>query len=341
MGPSGSGKTTLLRLVAGLESPTDGTIFFGDEDASQKTVQERNIGFVFQHYALFRHMTVLDNVAFGLKVRPANRRPPAADIRKRALDLIDLVQLSGLEKRYPAQLSGGQRQRVALARAMAVEPNVLLLDEPFGALDAQVRKELRRWLREIHDRTGHTTIFVTHDQEEALELADRVVVMSKGTIEQVGTPDEIYDHPVSPFVYGFIGQSNALAVTLANGEIWFEDRPIGLRAPTEPDGPATLYFRPHDIELIDGCGGCLAGLVTASRRVAGTRHLELDLGRNHPHAEIELPPERTTTQDRARVAFRPTKWKLFRDEKAGNEVPSADVEAEAPVQPFELARTGT
>ncbi|MBM3096377.1 sulfate ABC transporter ATP-binding protein, partial [Ensifer sp. T173] len=289
LGPSGSGKTTLLRLVAGLESPTDGTIFFGDEDASQKTVQERNIGFVFQHYALFRHMTVLDNVAFGLKVRPANRRPPAADIRKRALDLIDLVQLSGLEKRYPAQLSGGQRQRVALARAMAVEPNVLLLDEPFGALDAQVRKELRRWLREIHDRTGHTTIFVTHDQEEALELADRVVVMSKGTIEQVGTPDEIYDHPVSPFVYGFIGQSNALAVTLQNGEIWFEDRPIGLRAPTEPDGPATLYFRPHDIELIDGCGGCLAGLVTASRRVAGTRHLELDLGRNHPHAEIELP----------------------------------------------------
>ncbi|MHC2356669.1 sulfate ABC transporter ATP-binding protein [Sinorhizobium meliloti] len=218
LGPSGSGKTTLLRLVAGLESPTEGTIFFGDEDASKKTVQERNIGFVFQHYALFRHMTVLDNVAFGLKVRPAKRRPAAADIRRRALDLLELVQLSGLEKRYPAQLSGGQRQRVALARAMAVEPNVLLLDEPFGALDAQVRKELRRWLREIHDRTGHTTIFVTHDQEEALELADRVVVMSKGAIEQVGTPDEIYDHPVSPFVYGFIGQSNCLDVTLANGE---------------------------------------------------------------------------------------------------------------------------
>lgn len=189
LGPSGSGKTTLLRLVAGLESPTEGTIFFGDEDASKKTVQERNIGFVFQHYALFRHMTVLDNVAFGLKVRPAKLRPAAADIRRRALDLLELVQLSGLEKRYPAQLSGGQRQRVALARAMAVEPNVLLLDEPFGALDAQVRKELRRWLREIHDRTGHTTIFVTHDQEEALELADRVVVMSKGAIEQVGTPD--------------------------------------------------------------------------------------------------------------------------------------------------------
>ncbi|PLT93367.1 sulfate/molybdate ABC transporter ATP-binding protein [Sinorhizobium medicae] len=314
LGPSGSGKTTLLRLVAGLESPSEGTIFFGDEDASKKTVQERNIGFVFQHYALFRHMTVLDNVAFGLKVRPAKRRPAAADIRRRALDLLQLVQLSGLEKRYPAQLSGGQRQRVALARAMAVEPNVLLLDEPFGALDAQVRKELRRWLREIHDRTGHTTIFVTHDQEEALELADRVVVMSKGAIEQVGTPGEIYDHPVSPFVYGFIGQSNCLDVTLANGEIWFEDRPIGLRAGNEPDGSATLFFRPHDVELIEGGSGCLAGRVTASRRVAGTRHLELDIGKSQSSIEIELPPERASSGDCFRVEFRPTKWKLFRAE---------------------------
>jgi len=165
-------------------------IYFGDEDASKKTVQQRNIGFVFQHYALFRHMTVLDNVSFGLNVRDGARRPPMAEIRRRALELLDLVQLSGLEKRYPAQLSGGQRQRVALARAMAVEPNVLLLDEPFGALDAQVRKDLRKWLREIHDRTGHTTVFVTHDQDEAMELADRVVVMSQGAIEQVGTPDE-------------------------------------------------------------------------------------------------------------------------------------------------------
>lgn len=311
LGPSGSGKTTLLRLIAGLESPTEGMIFFGDEDASKRTVQERNIGFVFQHYALFRHMTVLDNVTFGLKVRPANRRPPAAEIRRRALDLIDLVQLSGLEKRYPAQLSGGQRQRVALARAMAVEPSVLLLDEPFGALDAQVRKELRRWLREIHDRTGYTTLFVTHDQEEALELADRVVVMSKGAIEQVGTPDEIYDHPVSPFVYGFIGQSNCLNVTLANGEIWFEGRPIGLRAANEPDGQATLFFRPHDVELIEGGSGCLAGRVTASRRVAGTRHLELDLGKTQSSIEVELPPELASSADRTRIALGPTKWKLF------------------------------
>ncbi len=198
LGPSGSGKTTLLRLIAGLETPTEGTIFFGDEDASQKSVQERNVGFVFQHYALFRHMTVADNIGFGLKVRPSATRPSSDDIRSRALELLDLVQLQGLDKRYPAQLSGGQRQRVALARAMAIEPKVLLLDEPFGALDALVRKELRRWLREIHDKTGHTTVFVTHDQDEALELADRVVVMSQGRIEQVGTPDEVYDNPNSP-----------------------------------------------------------------------------------------------------------------------------------------------
>ncbi|OLP61522.1 sulfate ABC transporter ATP-binding protein [Xaviernesmea oryzae] len=312
LGPSGSGKTTLLRLIAGLESPTRGTIYFGEDDASSKTVQERNIGFVFQHYALFRHMTVLDNVAFGLTIRPAARRPAKAEIRRRALDLLDLVQLSGLEKRYPAQLSGGQRQRVALARAMAVEPNVLLLDEPFGALDAQVRKELRRWLREIHDRTGHTTVFVTHDQDEALELADRVVVMSKGRIEQVGTPDEIYDEPNSPFVYGFIGQSNCLPIRVEAGQIWLEDRLIGLSAPGEADGPAKLFFRPHDIELVDGCGGCLAGIVVQSRRVAGTRHVEVELGAARTRVEIELPPQRAAS-DGNRIAFRPTRFKLFRD----------------------------
>ena len=244
--------------------------------------------------------------------RPADRRPSKADIRKRALELLDLVQLSGLEKRYPAQLSGGQRQRVALARAMAVEPNVLLLDEPFGALDAQVRKELRRWLREIHDRTGHTTVFVTHDQDEALELADRVVVMSKGQIEQIGTPDEIYDTPNSPFVFGFIGQSNILTVRVENGQLWLEDRSIGVSAPGEADGPAQLYFRPHDIELLDGCGGCIAGIVTVTRRVAGTRHVELDIGAANSTVEIELPPEKVTS-DRSRIAFRPTRWKLFRD----------------------------
>jgi len=312
LGPSGSGKTTLLRLIAGLESPTDGKVFFGDEDASKKTVQQRNIGFVFQHYALFRHMTVLDNVAFGLKVRGGARRPANAEIRKRALELLDLVQLSGLEKRYPAQLSGGQRQRVALARAMAVEPNVLLLDEPFGALDAQVRKDLRKWLREIHDRTGHTTVFVTHDQDEAMELADRVVVMSQGAIEQVGTPDEVYDRPNSPFVFGFVGQSNCLNVRIANGDILFEGRTLGLKADGEADGEAQLYFRPHDIELLDANRGGIPGTLASSRRVAGTRHIEIDIGKDHQHIELEVPPSHTEVLDSKHIAFRPTRWKLFR-----------------------------
>ncbi|NTJ67791.1 sulfate/molybdate ABC transporter ATP-binding protein [Agrobacterium rhizogenes] len=313
LGPSGSGKTTLLRLIAGLETPTEGKIFFGEDDASLKTVQQRNIGFVFQHYALFRHMTVLDNISFGLKVRSASRRPPRDEIRRRAMELLELVQLNGLEKRYPTQLSGGQRQRVALARAMAVEPNVLLLDEPFGALDAQVRKDLRKWLREIHDRTGHTTVFVTHDQEEALELADRVVVLNKGAIEQVGTPDEIYDTPNSPFVYGFIGQSNRVKVRIASGEIWFDEKPLGLSTPHEPDGEAYLYFRPHDIELREGDAGAIAGLLVASRRVAGTRHLEINVGAGHEAIEIELPPNKADALDRNRIAFRPTRWTLFRN----------------------------
>ncbi|WP_337270027.1 sulfate/molybdate ABC transporter ATP-binding protein [Oryzifoliimicrobium ureilyticus] len=312
LGPSGSGKTTLLRLIAGLEHPTEGKIFFGADDASSKPVQERNIGFVFQHYALFRHMTVLDNVAFGLTVRKASRRPSKAEIRRRATELLDLVQLSGLEKRYPTQLSGGQRQRVALARAMAVEPNVLLLDEPFGALDAQVRKDLRKWLREIHDQTGHTTVFVTHDQDEAMELADRVVVMSHGKIEQVGTPDEIYDNPVSPFVFGFVGQSNCLEVIVKSEEVWFNDRPLGLAAPGEKEGLAKLYFRPHDIELLEGSSASISGTALASRRVAGTRHVELDIGVGQAPIEIELSPQQADAMDHARIGFRPTRWKLFR-----------------------------
>src|SRR6478752_6662814 len=224
LGPSGSGKTTLLRILAGLDVPTFGRVLFDGEDALKLTVQQRNVGLVFQNYALFRHMNVVDNIGFGLRVRPWARRPSRKEIRKRALDLLDLVQLSGLEKRYPSQLSGGQRQRVAFARALAIEPRVLLLDEPFGALDAQVRKDLRKWLREIHDRTGHTTVFVTHDQDEAMELADRVVVMSQGAIGQVGTPDEVYDNPNSPFVFGFVGQSNCLQVKITGGDIWFDGR---------------------------------------------------------------------------------------------------------------------
>jgi sulfate transport system ATP-binding protein len=310
LGPSGSGKTTLLRLIAGLERPTQGAVFFGAEDASHRTVQERNVGFVFQHYALFRHMTVGDNIGFGLKVRPAASRPSQREIRRRASELLDLVQLSGLENRYPSQLSGGQRQRVALARALAIEPRVLLLDEPFGALDAKVRRELRSWLREIHDATGHTTVFVTHDQEEALELADRVVVMSQGRIEQVGSADDVYDRPNSPFVYDFIGESSSLPVRVEAGQLWLEDRPIGLRADGAPEGMARLHFRPQEIELLDGCGGCMAGTVAASRRVAGKRRLELEIGGARQRVEIEVPANHPSAT-KSRVAFRPTNWRIF------------------------------
>jgi sulfate/thiosulfate transport system ATP-binding protein len=312
LGPSGSGKTTLLRLIAGLETPTAGRIFFGDEDASSKTVQQRNVGFVFQAYALFRNMTVLENISFGLKVRPRATRPPRAEIRKRAMELLDLVQLSGLHDRYPQQLSGGQRQRVALARALAIEPRVLLLDEPFGALDAQVRKELRKWLREIHDKTGHTTVFVTHDQEEALELADRLVVMSQGKIEQVGTPDDVYDKPANPFVFGFIGESSALPVEIDNGELWVGGRAIGLSAGETPKGNAQLFFRPHDVELVND-GPALAGVVAASRRVGGTRRVELEIGGETQRIEIDLPFDHPAGE-KTRIAFRPKRWRLFSTE---------------------------
>ena len=315
LGPSGSGKTTLLRLIAGLEQPTLGSIHFGREDASRKTVQERNVGFVFQHYALFRHMTVADNIAFGLTVRPRGARPEKAEIRRRVGALLEMVQLSGLEKRYPNQLSGGQRQRVALARAMAIEPKVLLLDEPFGALDAKVRKELRRWLREFHERTGHTTVFVTHDQEEALELADRVVVMSQGTIEQVGSSDDVYDRPNSPFVFSVIGDSASLPVELTDGAVCFDGRPIGIAC--RPDdiapGKGTLFFRPQDVVLVDDpAAPALEGRVAASRRLAGTRIADLDIGRPGAphHVEIEVPLDATAATG-TNLRFRPTRWKTF------------------------------
>ncbi|WJH39246.1 sulfate/molybdate ABC transporter ATP-binding protein [Aliirhizobium terrae] len=310
LGPSGSGKTTLLRLIAGLDFPTAGQIFFGQEDASHHSVQERNVGFVFQHYALFRHMTVAENIGFGLKVRPAATRPQKGEIRKRVSDLLDMVQLSGLENRYPNQLSGGQRQRVALARAMAIEPRILLLDEPFGALDAKVRKELRRWLREFHDRTGHTTVFVTHDQEEALELADRVVVMSQGKIEQVGSADDVYDRPQSPFVFSFIGESSHLPVEVKDGTVLFQGEPIGVSG--QADTAGDLFFRPEDVVLTDE-KDALFGRVTASRRLAGTRIAEIDIANNgHDpyHVEIEVPlyaPIELGSEAR----FRPTRWKIF------------------------------
>jgi sulfate transport system ATP-binding protein len=288
LGPSGSGKTTFLRLVAGLETPTAGRILFGDEDATRVPVRRRRVGFVFQHYALFRHMTVADNIAYGLRVRPRRERPSAGEIDRRVRALLDLVQLGGLGKRRPAQLSGGQRQRVALARALAVEPRVLLLDEPFGALDAKVRRDLRRWLREVHDRTGHTTLFVTHDQEEALELADRVAIFNRGRIEQVGTPDEILDRPATSFVAGFVGEAVRLPVD-ADGRM-IRLGPHSIPAADESIcGPAELFVRPRDFALADGAADVIPARVVAVRRTGPARRAELVLAEGLPTVEIELP----------------------------------------------------
>ena len=250
LGPSGSGKTTLLRTIAGLETPSSGSIHLAGEDASSRTVRERGVGFVFQHYALFRHMTVFENVAFGLRVRPRKTRPSRAVIREKVTELLELVQLSGLAERHPAELSGGQRQRVALARALAVEPKVLLLDEPFGALDARVRQDLRRWLRRLHDELHITSVFVTHDQEEAMEVADRIVVMNKGCVEQIGTPEDVYAHPANPFVYQFLGNVNLFHGRVHEGHADLGD--VAIAAPQfagVQDRAAVGYARPHDLDI--------------------------------------------------------------------------------------------
>ena len=253
LGPSGCGKTTLLRIIAGLETADTGTIAFSGEDTTHVHVRERQVGFVFQHYALFRHMTVFENVAFGLRMKPRNQRPTDSVIQQKVHDLLNLVQLDWLADRYPSQLSGGQRQRIALARALAVEPKVLLLDEPFGALDAKVRKELRRWLRRLHDDLHVTSIFVTHDQEEALEVADRVVLMNSGRVEQIGSPQEVWDHPASPFVYGFLGDVNLFHGRAHEGEMRIGgDSAVSLNSPEHQfvqDSKAFAYVRPHDIEV--------------------------------------------------------------------------------------------
>src|SRR5215831_7721121 len=239
LGPSGSGKTTLLRIIAGLEFADPGTVRFDGRDISDHSVRERQVGFVFQHYALFRHMTVFENIAFGLRVRPRKFRPSEAKIRAKVQELLKLIQLETLAQRFPSQLSGGQRQRVALARALAVEPSVLLLDEPFGALDAKVRQELRRWLRQLHDEIHITSVFVTHDQEEALELANRVVVMDHGRIEQVGTPDEVYNYPATPFVYNFLGNVNLFHGRVDDGKTYIHERETG----------HLVYVRPHLLDI--------------------------------------------------------------------------------------------
>ena len=253
LGPSGCGKTTLLRIIAGLETADQGNILFNGTDTTHLHVGGRQVGFVFQHYALFRHMSVFDNVAFGLRMKPRAVRPPEAVITQKVRDLLSLVQLDCVSNRYPSQMSGGQRQRIALARALAVEPKVLLLDEPFGALDAKVRKELRRWLRRLHDDLHVTSIFVTHDQEEALEVADRVVLMNNGKIEQIGSPEEVWDHPASPFVYGFLGDVNLFHGRAHQGQMHI-GKYNGLRLDSPEhshaqDAKAFAYVRPYDLDV--------------------------------------------------------------------------------------------
>jgi len=239
LGPSGSGKTTLLRIIAGLEFADCGSVQFDGKDISDRSARDRHVGFVFQHYALFRHMTVFENIAFGLRVRPRQRRPSKAEIREKVNELLSLIQLRNQANRYPSQLSGGQRQRVALARALAVEPSVLLLDEPFGALDAKVRQELRRWLRQLHDKVHITSVFVTHDQEEALELADLVAVMNEGRIEQIGSPEEVYNRPATPFVYNFLGNVNIFHGRVDDGKAYIQESDTGNLA----------FVRPHLLEI--------------------------------------------------------------------------------------------
>jgi sulfate transport system ATP-binding protein len=283
LGPSGSGKTSLLRIIAGLEVPDGGAVYFNGEDTTHVAVRERNVGFVFQHYALFGHMTIFENVAFGLRVRPKDSRPSEEAIRSKVTELLKLVQLDWIADRYPHQLSGGQRQRIALARALAVEPKVLLLDEPFGALDAKVRKELRRWLRRLHDEMHITSVFVTHDQEEAMEVADRIVVMNQGRIEQEGAPDEVYDHPATPFVLQFLGDVN-----LFHGR----DHAPGAVGEGASAQPAVSYVRPHEIQVLAHAeeGSLAATLIDtltvgpntrlAFRRTDGSGEIEVELSRD-------------------------------------------------------------
>ncbi len=319
LGPSGCGKTTLLRCIAGLEHPDSGQVLLDGDDASARHVRERQVGFVFQHYALFKHMTVFENVAFGLRVKPRAERPSEDQIRRKVKVLLDLVQLDWLADRYPPQLSGGQRQRIALARALAVEPRVLLLDEPFGALDAKVRKELRRWLRRLHDDLHVTSIFVTHDQEEALEVADQVVLMNKGTVEQLGTPDEVYNHPASPFVYGFLGNVNVFHGRVHEGVLASDG--VNFDVPDHhrvQDGKGTAYVRPHDLE-IDRYEHGAEGIVVKLRRahaIGPLAQLDLERADNAQLIEATISNERfrnLALKEGETLVVRPKRLHVFVD----------------------------
>jgi len=301
LGPSGCGKTTLLRIIAGLERPDEGRVLFDGHDASHRDVRERQVGFVFQHYALFRHMTVADNVAFGLRVKPRAVRRSEAEIAMNVRELLDLVQLGWLAHRYPSQLSGGQRQRVALARALAVEPRVLLLDEPFGALDAKVRKELRRWLRRLHEGLHITSLFVTHDQDEALEVADRIVLMHKGRIEQSGTAQEVYEHPATAFAYSFLGAVNRFAGRIDGHGVRIGKDIVPLAQPAIADGEEVVAFaRPHELDIVADCESSQGLAVKVNRVLVSGAIARVELtgliganGHAEPqHFEVELTRER-------------------------------------------------
>jgi sulfate transport system ATP-binding protein len=323
LGPSGCGKTTLLRIIAGLEHPDSGTVLLDARDAAHRHVRERQVGFVFQHYALFKHMTVFENVAFGLRVKPRSERPSEQQIRDKVRQLLELVQLDWIADRYPPQLSGGQRQRIALARALAVEPRVLLLDEPFGALDAKVRKELRRWLRRLHDELHVTSIFVTHDQEEALEVADQVVLMNKGRVEQLGTPDQVYNHPASPFVYGFLGNVNLFhgrvhEGVLASGDVQLD---VPQHAQVE-NAEAVGYVRPHDLDVERYTQGA-EGIVVRLRRAHAIGPLaQLDLERldNADLIEAVMSNDRfgkLALKEGDTLVVRPRRMQVFVDAGSG------------------------
>jgi sulfate transport system ATP-binding protein len=310
LGPSGSGKTTLLRIIAGLDWPNSGEVIFDGENALSRGAGQRNVGFVFQHYALFRHMTVFENVAFGLRVQPRAIRKSDAAIRGRVRELLDLVQLDWLADRYPSQLSGGQRQRIALARALAIEPRILLLDEPFGALDAKVRKELRQWLRSLHHEIHVTSIFVTHDQEEALEVANRVVVMDKGRIEQVGTPGEVYDHPASAFVHGFIGESIELPVHVGDGAVHLDGKPLDVAADGLAAGPSRLFVRRHDMQVCPAGSGAFEGAVTHVRSFGPVQRAEVKLAQGPAAIEIDAPRDRELRVGEV-VGLTPRRYRIF------------------------------
>jgi sulfate/thiosulfate transport system ATP-binding protein len=312
LGPSGSGKTTLLRIIAGLDWPDAGEISFDGENALVRGASERHVGFVFQHYALFRHMTVFENVAFGLRVQPRAVRKNEAGIRARVKELLDLVQLDWLSNRYPSQLSGGQRQRIALARALAIEPRILLLDEPFGALDAKVRKELRQWLRSLHSEIHVTSIFVTHDQEEALEVANRVVVMDKGRIEQIGTPSEVYDNPATAFVHGFIGESIVLPVDVCDGCVRFGGKPLNIVADGVASGASKLFVRRHDMQVGPSGSGALEGAVKRVRTFGPIQRVEVALAQGEDVIVIEIDaPRDRELQTGDIIGLQPRRYRIF------------------------------